>query len=138
MSFVYDFSGEVAVHSVSDLIQDLPARKHVAADVEEAATFEAQQDWEEAVGPKLDFMGCMGSEHNFISLTLPECLPQRLAIVSYACEFAYLNDVTHNHLFLVPVIVSNKILTACGALVADLTNVASMTKLPTPEGPRDL
>lgn len=52
----------------------------------------AQRDWDKYVGPIVDFHGSLGDSYSFISATVPECLPQRLEVIAYANEFAFLYD----------------------------------------------
>ena len=44
------------------------------------------------VGPLGFYKGGLGPEYNFIQVTVPECLPERLEIIAYANEFAFLYD----------------------------------------------
>lgn len=52
----------------------------------------AQTDWSTLVSPLDGYKGGMGNRFSFIRVTVPECLPQRLEIISYANEFAFLYD----------------------------------------------
>ena len=92
MDFTYRYSFEPTDYDTDGLCDGVPVRMHKGADLDEVAIFKAQYDWEKHVGPKLPFRGALGPRHNFICLTLPECLPERLEIVSYANEFAFLHD----------------------------------------------
>jgi ophiobolin F synthase len=92
MDFEYKYSFEPTDCETFGLCEGLPIRKHKNADVDEHAIYKAQADWAKFVGPRLNFKGALNPIHNFISLTLPECLPERLEIVSYANEFAFLHD----------------------------------------------
>jgi hypothetical protein len=76
------------------LCEGIPVRKHRAADLEEIGTFRAQEDWSKLVEPLSVFKGGLGPSHNFMALSLPECLPERFEIVCYANEFAFLHDGT--------------------------------------------
>lgn len=92
MDFIYRYSFEPTDYDTDGLCDGVPIRKHKGLDLDEVAIYKAQYDWGKHVGPKLPFRGGMGPVHNFICLTLPECLPERLEIVSYANEFAFLHD----------------------------------------------
>ncbi|KAG8162573.1 hypothetical protein KVR01_008338 [Diaporthe batatas] len=74
------------------LCDGLLIRKHIAEDLEEIGTFKAQEDWRTLVGPLSHYRGGLGPRHSFMAVSLPECLPERLEIVSYANEFAFLHD----------------------------------------------
>ena len=52
----------------------------------------AQRDWGQHVGKISDFAGCMCPQFNMTSVTIPECLPDRLEVIAYANEFAFLQD----------------------------------------------
>lgn len=81
-------------YETEGLCDGIPVRKHVAADLEEIGTFQAQADWAHFVGPLRNYKGGLGPAHSFMSVSLPECLPERLEVVSYANEFAFLHDGT--------------------------------------------
>ncbi|KAI0164278.1 isoprenoid synthase domain-containing protein [Hypoxylon sp. FL1284] len=52
----------------------------------------AQQDWSKYVNPVDGYNGGLGDPFSFIRVTVLECLPDRLEIVSYANEYAFLYD----------------------------------------------
>ncbi|KAI0846488.1 putative geranylgeranyl diphosphate synthase [Daldinia vernicosa] len=74
------------------LCDGLPVRKHINEDLEEIGTLKAQEDWRDLVAPISNYKGGLGHKHNFMTVLLPECLPDRFEIVSYANEFAFLQD----------------------------------------------
>jgi hypothetical protein len=41
------------------------------------------------------YHGGLGPEFSFVRVTVPECLPERLEIISYANEYAFLYDGKH-------------------------------------------
>lgn len=83
---------EYETHGLSDGI-DL--RKYRAADLQEVGTFRAQDDWRRLVGlVKSPYKGGLGPRISFMAVTVPECRPERLEIVSYANKFAFLHDST--------------------------------------------
>jgi fusicocca-2,10(14)-diene synthase len=52
-----------------------------------------QRDWAKLVAPvKQPFWGTLGDPYSFIRVTIPETLPERLEILSYANEFAFIYD----------------------------------------------
>ncbi|KAI0404815.1 terpenoid synthase [Xylaria palmicola] len=83
-------------YETEGLCDGLPVRKHVAADLEEIGTFKAQEDWRDLVAPINNYKGGLGPKHSFMSVSMPECLPDRFEIVSYANEFAFLHDDIEN------------------------------------------
>lgn len=52
----------------------------------------AQQDWNRLVSPVANYHGGLADRFNFVSVTIPGCLPERLEIISYANEYAFLYD----------------------------------------------
>jgi hypothetical protein len=92
MEYRYSNLLDPSQYDTDGLCDDLPVRKHVAKDLEEVGTFKAQEDWRDLVAPISNFKGGLARDHNVMSLTLPECLPDRFEIVSYATEFAFLHD----------------------------------------------
>ena len=54
----------------------------------------AQRDWVRHVQSDLGgtYKGGLGDRYSFIRVTVPECLPERLEIISYANEYAFLYD----------------------------------------------
>jgi hypothetical protein len=79
-------------YSTDGLCDGIPVRKHIAADLEEIGAFRAQEDWSKFVKPLEGYRGGIGPAHSFMAVSLPECLPERFEIVSYANEFAFLHD----------------------------------------------
>ncbi|KAI1139409.1 fusicoccadiene synthase [Hypoxylon sp. FL0543] len=55
-------------------------------------TLRAQKDWSEYVQPLQNYHGGLGDPYSFMRITVPECLPERLEILGYANEFAFLYD----------------------------------------------
>ena len=51
-----------------------------------------QRDWSKLVGPLEHYKGTLGNPFSFVRVTVPETLPGRLEIISYANEFAFLYD----------------------------------------------
>ncbi|CAJ2500455.1 Uu.00g033080.m01.CDS01, partial [Anthostomella pinea] len=68
-----------------------PMRLHQSGELEERGIIQAQRDWREHVGP-LDFYRCTMGRWNYMTCTLPECLPDRLEIISYANEISFIYD----------------------------------------------
>ena len=65
---------------------------HEAPDKETVGAIRAQRDWARLVGPVGLYKGGLGAPYSFMRVTVPECLPDRLEIISYANEFAFLYD----------------------------------------------
>jgi len=74
------------------LCDGLPVRLHRDHEVEDVAILRLHEDWKANVGPLGGFRGTLHPRHSFMSLTVPECLPDRLDVLSYANEFGFLHD----------------------------------------------
>ncbi|KAL8990517.1 MAG: hypothetical protein Q9177_000848 [Variospora cf. flavescens] len=59
---------------------------------ESVGAIRAQNDWTRFVGPVGNYKGGLGTPYSFMGVTVPECLPERMEIISYANEFAFLYD----------------------------------------------
>ncbi|KAH8882985.1 terpenoid synthase [Thozetella sp. PMI_491] len=94
MEYQYSNLLDPSQYETDGLCNGLLVRKHVADDLEEIGTFKAQQDWRDLVAPIANYKGGLGPKHSFMAVSMPECLPDRLEIVSYANEFAFLHDGT--------------------------------------------
>lgn len=74
------------------LSDGIPLRIHQEQHLEIQGSIRAQHDWNTFVSPIDSYHGGLGDRFNFVSVTIPNCLPERLEIVSYANEFAFLYD----------------------------------------------
>jgi hypothetical protein len=92
MEYRYSDLLDPSEYETDGLCDGLPVRKHVAADLEEIGAFKAQEDWRDLVGPLSNHKGTLGPKFNALAVCLPECLPDRLEILAYANEFAFLHD----------------------------------------------
>ncbi|KAF2105873.1 fusicoccadiene synthase [Lophiotrema nucula] len=91
---MYQFSTLVDEHKydADGLCDGIPVRVHNKPEIEVAGTLDAQDDWEKLVFPLVDHHGGRGPRFGFMAVSMPECLPERFHIVSYANEFAFLYD----------------------------------------------
>ncbi|KAM7213319.1 Isoprenoid synthase domain containing protein [Rhypophila decipiens] len=90
----FRFSEEVhQPYETHGLADGIPLRIHKDQFTETKAALQAQRDWSSQVYPVDRYYGGLGQCFSFIRVTIPECLPDRLEIVSYANEFAFLYDV---------------------------------------------
>lgn len=81
------------------LCSSLPLRVHKFAHLADKGARRAQEDWKRMVGPIKNFTGCLSPRFNGIAVAVPECIPERLEIVTYANEFAFLHDGDYNPAF---------------------------------------
>ncbi|KAK4235205.1 isoprenoid synthase domain-containing protein [Achaetomium macrosporum] len=71
----------------------MPVRVHRNASLADRGALRAQKDWLRTFGPfPPGFAGTMGPEYNFVATTMPEILPDRLELVAYITEMAFLVD----------------------------------------------
>nr|UXN86878.1 Bifunctional terpene synthase [Didymosphaeria variabile] len=75
------------------LCDGIPLRCHRNSDIEEFGLMRLRNDWQKHIGslPSTTYGG-QGPQYNFTAVTIPECLPERLEIVAYIMEFAFLHD----------------------------------------------
>ena len=92
MQYKYSIVEDPSTYDTEGLCEGIPVRRHVAADLEEIGTFRAQEDWRHHVGPMGEYKGGLGPRYSFMTVSVPECLPDRLEIISYANELAFLHD----------------------------------------------
>ena len=92
MDFVYSNVLAPGTYRDDGLANTIPLRIHKDPFKEIAGTLRAQRDWHENVSPVKDYHGGLGDQFSFIRATIPECLPERLEIISYANEYAFLYD----------------------------------------------
>jgi hypothetical protein len=78
------------------LSNGIPLRVHRKQHLEIQGSMRAQHDWSTLVSPIDGYYGGLGDRFNFVSVTIPNCLPERLEVVSYANEFAFLYDGMFN------------------------------------------
>ncbi|KAF4628583.1 hypothetical protein G7Y89_g9568 [Cudoniella acicularis] len=79
------------------LIADIPVRKNLFSEAEYVGSIRAQEDWNVLVGSIGEFKGGLDPKLSVVSVCIPECLPERLEIISYANEFAFIyDDATEN------------------------------------------
>ena len=92
MDFRFSSSVDPTTYDAQGLCGGIHVRKHNYADLEEVGAFRAQEDWKKMVGPIRSFRGGLAPKHSIMSITMPECEPERLEIISYADEFAFMYD----------------------------------------------
>ena len=69
-----------------------PARIHDHEKEADDGSREARADWVRYIGPIDIAGGCNPFSGHFAALTLPTCKPERLRLVSYIFEYAFLHD----------------------------------------------
>lgn len=93
MKYHYSHLIDPSSYPTQGLCDGIPLRCHRNSDIDELGTIRLRRDWQTHVGPLPNSThGGLGPDYNFTAVTIPECLPDRLEIVSYAMEFAFLHD----------------------------------------------
>lgn len=94
MEYRYSTLMDTSAYETEGLCDGLPVRIHNDYLQEDIAAIRAQEDWSRLVGPIGHYRGGLAAHGSFIGVSIPECIPERLEIVSYANEFAFLHDGT--------------------------------------------
>lgn len=79
-------------HDTQGLAQDFQLRRHKHEHLADEGCREARRDWLTHIGP-IHVAGCVNPwSGNFAAVTLPTCRPERLKIIAYIFEYAFLHD----------------------------------------------
>jgi hypothetical protein len=93
MQYHYSHIVPPTTYTTHGLCSSIPLRRHCNAATDEQGALRLRKDWHTHVGPLLPSAhGGLGPNYSFTAVTIPECLPDRLEIVAYAMEFAFLHD----------------------------------------------
>ena len=93
MAYKYSTIIDSSKYDPEGLCKGIDLRRHVAGDLEEVGAFRVQEDWRRLVGPlENPFKGGLGPDFSFITVAVPECLPDRLEVTSIGLEFGFIHD----------------------------------------------
>ncbi|KAF9889737.1 hypothetical protein FE257_007043 [Aspergillus nanangensis] len=92
MEYKYSTVVDPSTYETHGLCDGIPLRCHESPELEEIETLRCQENWREWVGPLGFYKGGLGPRWNFMAITVPECLPERLGVLGYANELAFLHD----------------------------------------------
>ena len=94
MEYAFSTVIEPSSYETEGLCEGIDLRQSKYSYFEERGAIRAQRDWAKWVAPvpATGFRGSLGPRYNFLTLTVPECKPERLEIIAYANEFAFLHD----------------------------------------------
>ncbi|CAI7646058.1 unnamed protein product [Penicillium glandicola] len=92
MEFKYSTVIDPTTYETHSLCDGIDLRCHESPELEEIETLRCQENWREWVGPLGFYKGGLGPRWNFMAITVPECLPERLGVLGYANELAFLHD----------------------------------------------
>ena len=84
-----------ATYDTRGLCPGMHARVHNDHKDTDLSIIGALEDWRELIGPVTTiYKGGLHQEYSSVPISLPECLPDRINIISYATEFGFLEDDT--------------------------------------------
>ncbi|GLB12133.1 terpene cyclase [Aspergillus tubingensis] len=92
--FPDDTSDQVprASRDLQGFCRDYPLRRHKFEDWANTGSQQCRNDWEQYIGP-IERWGCCNPwEGHFSAVVLPFCRPDRIAIISYCFEYAFMYD----------------------------------------------
>nr|POE90124.1 fusicoccadiene synthase [Quercus suber] len=96
MNTIIDFSAselvEPTTYETHGLCEGIPLRSHKDSLAEIRGAIRCQRDWSKLVCPVRNYKGTIGTPFSFVRVTIPETLPGRLELCSYANEYAFLYD----------------------------------------------
>ena len=94
MDFLYSDKIDPSKYKTDGLCDGIDLRRHKDPSAEIRGVTRCQNDWSKFIGPLKNYKATLGP-FSFVGVTIPECLPERREIVSYANEFAFLYDGTY-------------------------------------------
>ncbi|RWA13819.1 hypothetical protein EKO27_g1298 [Xylaria grammica] len=92
MEYIYSEEVDPKLYETNGLVNQLKLRTHKDSVMEIRGALRAQEDWSKHVHQINNYHGGLGDPYSFIRVTVPECLPDRLELISYANEYAFLYD----------------------------------------------
>ncbi|KAK8001763.1 terpenoid synthase, partial [Apiospora marii] len=92
MEYKYSSVVDPSTYETHGLCDGIPLRCHHQPELEEIETLRCQEDWRRWVGNLGFYKGGLGPKWNFMAITVPECVPNRLGVLGYANELAFLHD----------------------------------------------
>ena len=108
MDFLHSDKIDPSKYKTDGLCDGIDLRRHKDPSAEIRGVKRCQNDWSRLVGPLGDYKATLGEPFSFIGVTIPETLPERREIVSYANEFAFLYDGMCNFFWRAPSLLSSR------------------------------
>ncbi|KAL4796622.1 putative geranylgeranyl diphosphate synthase [Aspergillus venezuelensis] len=96
MKFRFSIVVDPSTYETQGLCDGYEVRYNKNSEIEDKECLRCHADWRKFVGPLGVYKGGLGHPWNGMSISTPEALPDRLGIVAYAYEFAFLHDDKHN------------------------------------------
>lgn len=79
-------------YETQGLCDGLALRAHLRPDLKDYGTLRAQEDWKKHIKSMEQYKGGLGPQFSFVTVSVPECLPERMEVISCANNFAFLHD----------------------------------------------
>ncbi|KIK55693.1 hypothetical protein GYMLUDRAFT_248503 [Collybiopsis luxurians FD-317 M1] len=92
MEFLHSAKIDPSMYDTEGLCDGIDLRMHNLSWLEDRGSIRAHEDWTKYVSPVAECRGNLDPMYGFTSVTLPECLPGRLELVSYLNEIGFLHD----------------------------------------------
>lgn len=92
MEYQYSQLVDPSTYETEGLCEGIPLRANYHPELEDLGALRAQEDWRRHVAPIGTYRGGLGPEYSFMTVAVPECIADRMEIISYANEFAFLHD----------------------------------------------
>lgn len=92
MEYRYSTLVPPGTYDTAGLCPDLPLRRNIRPLAEDIGATRAQEDWNRLVSPLKRYRGELASRFSGVQLAVAECIPDRLEIISYANELAFIYD----------------------------------------------
>ncbi|KAK7927485.1 geranylgeranyl diphosphate synthase, partial [Apiospora marii] len=92
MEYRYSEVVDPSSYDAEGLGGGIDVRRSRFMELEDRGAIRAHQDWARLVGPCKGYCGGLGPDYSFISVVMPECMPERMEVVAYANEFAFMYD----------------------------------------------
>lgn len=92
MEYTYSAIVDPSEYETEGLCDGIDVRKNYYTEMEDRGAIRAHHDWSKYVGPCHEYRGTLGPVYSFMTVCVPECIPERLELIAYANEFAFMHD----------------------------------------------
>jgi hypothetical protein len=93
MEFRYSSLIDPSEYETHGLCDEIPLRRHNNTQEVDIGATRCHADWNSLVKPlQTYYKGGLHPKYSALSVAIPECLPERLQIIAYAIDFAFLYD----------------------------------------------
>lgn len=97
MDYMYSFVVNPSEYETEGLCDGIDFRKNHFSEMEDRGAIRAHHDWSKYVGACCEYRGTLGPIYSFMTVCVPECIPERLELIAYANEFAFMHDGKHHY-----------------------------------------